>query len=75
MKTNMIKDITEKISKMSKSERIIRLIEIAAKEHSAMPHEIIELEMIQAIRESNGEIEEVKRTNAYMEKFEQSQNL
>ena len=56
-----IKELTEKVAAYSYKERIERLIHIGVKGSAAQPMEIMELTLIQAIRESNGEIDEVKR--------------
>jgi hypothetical protein len=58
---NLIKNSLESISKMSTAERNKKLCELAVKEQfgSILPHEIIELEIIQAIRTENGEIDKV----------------
>ncbi len=58
----MMSQIIQKVKVLSKSERIIRLIQIAAKGDSAMPHELIELELIQGIRQANGEIDKIKKS-------------
>lgn len=51
----------EKAENMTTLERNSRLCELAVKEHmgTILPHEIIELETIQAIRTANGEIDKV----------------
>lgn len=50
-----------KIEKMSVLERNSLLIQLAVKEHNStiMPREIMQLQIIQAIRGANGEIEKV----------------
>ena len=67
-----MKAIIEKVKKLSKSERILRLIAISVKGNNALPYELIELELIQFIRENNGEIDEVKRMNAITEQIDNS---
>jgi hypothetical protein len=57
-----MKELIKKVSSYSKTERIKRLIEISVKSETATPFEMIELEMIQAIRESNGECDEVRKS-------------
>ena len=46
---------------MTSRERMEKLCELATKEHlnQILPHEIMQLEMIQAIRISNGDIDKV----------------
>lgn len=67
-----MKAIIEKVKSYSKSERIKRLIEIGVKGDGAMPHELIELELIQSIRQANGEIDEVKKMRALTDSLEDS---
>lgn len=57
----MFEKLAHKISLMGKKERNVRLCVLAVKEkmNQIMPHEIIELSLIQALREANGEIAEV----------------
>ena len=57
----MTLDTFEKVSKMDKQERILRLIHISVKELSgnSSVEELMELSMIQAIRFENGEIANV----------------
>lgn len=50
-----------RLSNYSKSERIVRLIEIDSKGKSASFSEFLEMQMIQFIRTENGEIEEVEK--------------
>ncbi len=58
---NLIKDSIESVSKMDKKARMIKLCELSVKKElgTIMPHEAIQLEMIQAIRRENGEIDKV----------------
>jgi hypothetical protein len=58
---NLIKDSIDSVSKMTSKERMAKLCELAVKEQmkTIMPHEMIQLEMIQAIRKENGEIDKV----------------
>jgi len=51
----------DSVAKMTQKERMIKLCELSVKEHlqTIMPHEIIQLELIQAIRKENGEIAKV----------------
>jgi len=57
-----MKELIKKVSSYSKTERIKRLIEISVKGENVNPFEMIELSMIQAIRESNGECDEVRKS-------------
>ena len=56
--TDLFKDAIDSIAEMTKGERMIKLAELATKEHlnQILPHEIIQLSFIQAIRQENGEI-------------------
>lgn len=54
-------EINKKVQGYSRSERIFRLIEITVKRARASPDELIEAALIQEIRESNGECDEVRR--------------
>ena len=62
LKNKIMKLIIDKVKKLSKSERITRLIKILSKGNKAHPFEILEMELIQSIRENNGEIDEVKNS-------------
>jgi hypothetical protein len=57
-----MKELIQKVANYSKVERIKRIIEISVKGENANPFEMIELSMIQAIRESNGECDEVRKS-------------
>jgi|688.fasta_scaffold20377_15 adenylyl- and sulfurtransferase ThiI len=57
-----MKKITEQVAGYSYSERIKRIIEIAVKGENASPMEMFELELIQNIREANGECDEVRKS-------------
>ena len=52
-------ELLKRIIKYNKSQRLHRLIEIGAKGEFASPIEQLEVMMIQAIRDQNGEIDEV----------------
>ncbi len=54
-------DQIESVSKLTTKERNVLLCQLATKEHfnTIMPHEILQLELIQAIRKANGEIDKV----------------
>ena len=58
---NFFKTQWETISKMSTMERNGLLCQLAAKDHlkTIMPHEAVQMEIIQAIRTANGEIDKV----------------
>lgn len=62
-----MKGIFRKALTMPKHERIIRIIEISVKGENASLSETIELAAMQAVRELNGEIEEVKQERNYHE--------
>lgn len=51
----------DSVAKMTQKERMIKLCELSVKEQmqTIMPHEIIQMELIQAIRKENGEIDKV----------------
>ena len=54
--------IIKQIARYSKAHRIKRLIEISVKGKNASPMEMLEHAMIQAIRETNGECDEVRKS-------------
>lgn len=58
---NLFKDSIDSISKMDSRQRMIKLCELAVKQElkTILPHEIIQLELIQQIRKENGEIDKV----------------
>jgi len=58
---NIIKHSIESVSKMDKKARMIKLCELAVKQElgTILPHEAIQLELIQTIRSQNGEIDKV----------------
>lgn len=70
--TTTMKGLIDKVKKYSYSERIERLIHIsvASERGEATPFDFIEMELIQAIRSENGEIEEVKKMREVTEKIE-----
>lgn len=55
-------ELIKKVGGYSKTERIKRLIEIAVKSENASPTEMLEHSLIQAIRETNGECDEVRKS-------------
>ena len=57
-----MKELIKKVSSYSKVERIKRVIEISVKGENVNPFEMIELSIIEAIRESNGECDEVRKS-------------
>lgn len=57
-----MKELLIKVGKYSYKERITRLIEIGVKGNNATPLEFLELTIIQGIRETNGEIDAVRRS-------------
>lgn len=61
----MIQELTDIVRSYSKKQRITRLllIQIAIDQNKASPEDIIEKELIQAIRKSNGEIDEYLKTH------------
>ncbi len=71
----MIANLIKKVKGYDKQKRLKRLIEIGVKHtfDKAKPHEMMELELIQLIREENGEIEEVKKMRELTDKID-SQN-
>ena len=58
----MMKELIQKVANYSKVDRIKRVIEISVKGQNDNPFEMIELSMIQAIRETNGECDEVRNS-------------
>jgi hypothetical protein len=58
---DFLKTQIEIVTKMTSRERMVKLCELAAKEHfgTILPHEIVQLETIQTIRKENGEIDKV----------------
>ena len=64
-----MKELIKRIAGYSKTERLQRLITIGVKDNPN-PFEIIEQQMIQLIRQENGEIDEVKRMNAITEQHD-----
>lgn len=54
--------IIKKVAGYSKADRIKRLIEISVKGENASPMEMLEHAMIQSIRETNGECDEVRKS-------------
>jgi hypothetical protein len=67
----MLKQVTEKVKQMDKKQRLIRICELSVKEmhNKMMPDEILELSLIHAIREANGEISEVLEEREKMKKL------
>lgn len=63
-----MKELIKKVAGYSKTERIQRLIELSVNANGS-PFDIMEVSLIQSIRESNGEIAEVKRMNAITDKL------
>tara|TARA_R110000772_G_scaffold17946_3_gene50039 strand:+ start:175436 stop:175654 length:219 start_codon:yes stop_codon:yes gene_type:complete len=67
-----MKELIKRIAGYSKTERLQRLITIGVKDNPN-PFEIIEQQMIQLIRQENGEIDEVKRMNAITEQHDKDE--
>ena len=65
--------LLEKVAGYSKTERITRLIEIHCKGNNASCSEFIEMQMIQTIREENGEIAEVKKYREWSDRVHGSE--
>ena len=71
-KSKNMKELIKRIAGYSKTERLQRLITIGVKDNPN-PFEIIEQQMIQLIRQENGEIDEVKRMNAITEQHDKDE--
>ena len=65
-----ISEVLVKVNGYSHSQRIVRLIEIHVKGSNATFSEIIEHVLIQQIREKNGEIAAVKKSNEFLDSIE-----
>ena len=62
---NTMNQLINKVAGYSKKQRIIRLIEISVKGENTNAFETLEYSMIQSIRESNGECNEVRQTTTH----------
>jgi len=58
---NIITNSIEEVNKMTSRERMVKLCELSVKQelNQILPHEIMQLELIQEIRRNNGEIDKV----------------
>jgi len=58
---NLITNSIEEVNKMTSRERMVKLCELSVKQelNQILPHEIMQLELIQEIRRNNGEIDKV----------------
>lgn len=58
-----MKELILSVLKLNKTDRLLRLCEIGGKEiaGTVSPMEYIEMNMIQAIREQNGELDEMRK--------------
>jgi hypothetical protein len=58
---NLITNSIEEVNKMTSRERMVKLCELSVKQelNQILPHEIMQLELIQEIRRNNGEINKV----------------
>lgn len=61
---NLILNSIEEVNKMTSRERMIKLCELSVKKelNNILPHEIMQLELIQEIRRNNGEIDKVLKS-------------
>jgi len=58
---NLIINSLEEVQKMTSRERMVKLCQLSVKQelNQILPHEIMQLELIQEIRRNNGEIDKV----------------
>jgi hypothetical protein len=58
---NLIINSIEEVNKMTSRERMVKLCQLLVKQelNQILPHEIMQLELIQEIRRNNGEIDKV----------------